>query len=239
MTSRMLAHGCRGNSDSFKKMILLSVAAHFIAVSLIFVSVPTSSRRLTFGPIYSVQLVGSEAVLPSGNASSFNELFKTKDVGQTVILKRKITSVYSDAMPSQAKRESDIQKALNAIRQRQNTTAPTASQSAVATGSPATAGEMNSEIKEYIQAVWFKVKQNWSMPPSLMPDENITAIIDLSIDRSGAVEKVSFEKRSGNRYFDESALRAVKKSQPFPPLPRWVRDHNIEIGIRFHSAELR
>jgi TonB family protein len=239
MTRRMLANGYRGNPDSFKKMIFFSVAAHFIAISLILVSVPTHSRRLTFGPIYSVQLVGSEAVLPSDNASSFNDLFKMKDVGQTIILKRKITSMYSDALQHPADRESDIQKALNAIRQRQNITTPAAPPSANATGSAATAGEMNSEINNYIQAVWFKVKQNWSVPPSLMPDDNITAIIGLSIDRNGAVEKVFFEKRSGNRYFDESALKAVKKSQPFPPLPRWVRDNTIEIGIRFHSADLR
>jgi TonB family protein len=50
---------------------------------------------------------------------------------------------------------------------------------------------------------------------------------------------MSFEKRSGNRFFDDSTLRAVKKSSPFPPLPSWIMDSSIEIGIRFHSAELR
>ena len=72
-----------------------------------------------------------------------------------------------------------------------------------------------------------------------MPEKNITTIIDVKISRSGALEYLDFEKRSGNRYFDDSALRAVKKSNPFPPLPYWIRDKSIEIGIRFHSAELR
>ena len=77
------------------------------------------------------------------------------------------------------------------------------------------------------------------MPQSLMPEKDITTIIDVRISRSGALEYVDFEKRSGNRYFDDSALRAVKKSSPFPPLPYWIMDKRIEIGIRFHSAELR
>ena len=77
------------------------------------------------------------------------------------------------------------------------------------------------------------------MPQALMPKENIETIIDVKISRSGALEHMGFEKRSGNRYFDDSALRAVKKSSPFPPLPYWIMDNSIEIGIRFHSAELR
>ena len=77
------------------------------------------------------------------------------------------------------------------------------------------------------------------MPQELMPKENIETIINVKILRSGALEYMGFEKRSGNRYFDDSALRAVKKSSPFPPLPSWIMDSSIEIGIRFHSAELR
>jgi TonB family protein len=77
------------------------------------------------------------------------------------------------------------------------------------------------------------------MPQALLPKENIETIIDVKISRSGTPEYMGFEKRSGNRYFDDSALRAVKKSSPFPPLPYWIMDKRIEIGIRFHSEELR
>jgi TonB family protein len=72
-----------------------------------------------------------------------------------------------------------------------------------------------------------------------LPEKDIITIIYVKISRSGALERADFEKRSGNRYFDDSALRAVKKSNPFPPLPYWITDKSIEIGIRFHSAELR
>ena len=64
-------------------------------------------------------------------------------------------------------------------------------------------------------------------------------MIQARILRSGAVSDVSFEKRSGNRFFDDSAMKAVRKASPLPPLPEWIRDSSIEIGIRFHSSDFR
>jgi TonB family protein len=64
-------------------------------------------------------------------------------------------------------------------------------------------------------------------------------VIDVTILRSGAVTEVNFEKRSGNRYFDESAMKAIRKASPFPPLPMVIGDTSIQVGIRFHSSELK
>jgi TonB family protein len=72
-----------------------------------------------------------------------------------------------------------------------------------------------------------------------LPKDNIETVVLARILRNGAVTDVTFEKRSGNRYFDDSAIRAIKKASPFPPLPAWIRDNSIEIGIRFHSSEFR
>jgi TonB family protein len=72
-----------------------------------------------------------------------------------------------------------------------------------------------------------------------LPRENIEAIIQVQILRNGTIANVSFEKRSGNRYFDESALKAIKKASPLPPFPAWMRDSSIDVGIRFYSAEFR
>ena len=40
-------------------------------------------------------------------------------------------------------------------------------------------------------------------------------------------------------YFDESALRTVKKANPLPPMPEAFRENGLEVGIRFRSAEFR
>jgi TonB family protein len=47
-----------------------------------------------------------------------------------------------------------------------------------------------------------------------------TPIFDLEIDSAGGLEHLALAKSSGDRYCDESAERAVRKSMPLPPSPR-------------------
>jgi TonB family protein len=91
----------------------------------------------------------------------------------------------------------------------------------------------------YYAEIWSRIRGQWSLPQEILPKGNVETVINARILRNGAVVGVDFEKRSGNRYFDESAVRAIKKASPLPPLPPWIRDDSIEIGIRFRSAELR
>ena len=84
-----------------------------------------------------------------------------------------------------------------------------------------------------------RVKGNWILPPSLRPKDNVVTIIEVKILSNGAVERLNFEKRSGNSYVDDSAMKAVQKSIPFPPFPAGMMDNYIEIGIRFPSSDLR
>lgn len=239
MTSRMLGKSYRGNDGNFQNMIYLSLAIHLVVITIILASIPTTSRHLTFGTAYSVQLVGSEAVIPSHNASSFNNMMESKHTPDSIIIKKKISSIYSAPIKDQKTNKVNIEKAVSSLRQKEMSRAKT---SETGTGSARTNmsdSEVNAQTNEYIEAVWSRVKQNWTIPQSLLPDKNITTIVDVRIARNGALQYAGFEKRSGNHYFDDSALRAVKKSSPFPPLPYWIRDNSIEIGIRFHSSELR
>ena len=237
MTSRMLGNGDRGGYGNFHSMVFLSLILHLIFVTIILASVRTTSRHLTFGAAYSVQLVGSEAILPSSGSSILKEVLQAKKTSDYIILKRKINTIYSTPIKNQETHKVNVEKAVSAIRQKEISRSKT--ETAAAGSSTMSDNEISAQTDEYIGAVWSRVKQNWTMPQTLMPNQDITTIINVRISRSGALEYAGFEKRSGNRYFDDSAFRAVKKASPFPPLPHWVRDKSIEIGIRFHSAELR
>jgi colicin import membrane protein len=239
MISRTLSNGYRGNNGNFHNMIFLSLAIHLVVITVIFISIPTTSRHLTFGTAYSVQLVGSEVILPTHDSSGMKDILQSNEAINPIIIKRKITSIASTPVKKQEINKLNIEKAVSAIRQNQQDKPKTSAAASAASSAKMSESEVNAQTKEYIEVVWSRVKNNWTMLQALMPKENIETIIDVKISRSGALEHMGFEKRSGNRYFDDSALRAVKKSSPFPPLPYWIMDKNIEIGIRFHSAELR
>jgi TonB family protein len=238
MTSRTLSNGYRDTTGKFHKMIFLSLAIHLIVITIILVSIQTTSRHLTFGPAYSVQHVGSEVILPNNSSSLLKDILKTNEAANPVIIKRKITSNVFTPAKNQEMSNLNIEKAVGAIRKNHSDKSNTSTVSSAASPAKMSESAINAQTKEYIGVVWSRVKKNWAMPQALMPKENIETIIDVKISRSGTLEYIGFEKRSGNRYFDDSTLRAVKKSSPFPPLPYWIMDKNIEIGIRFHSEEL-
>ena len=245
MTSRMPHKRSFGNTGSPTNMFFASLLLHLIVIAAVIMTVPGSSRQLTFGAPYSVALVGPEVMQASQEASGAKHLLQPSQPAHPVILKR--NPVASES-PSLIKKNDtgkpDIEKAITAIRQKelsdtagkQTSKAPTASPSS---GANASSTENQSRTNDYSRFVWSKIKKNWTLPAALIPKNNVETIIEVRIGQSGALEYIGFEKRSGNSYFDESALRAVKKSVPFPPLAGWVTSRAIEIGIRFHSAELR
>ena len=57
--------------------------------------------------------------------------------------------------------------------------------------------------------------------------------------KTGEIRDLWFEERSGNDYFDDSVLRAMKKASPLPPLPEGYSRPYYELGIRFNLSELQ
>jgi colicin import membrane protein len=54
-----------------------------------------------------------------------------------------------------------------------------------------------------------------------------------SIARDGRLSDIQIEKSSGNLHLDNSGLRAIIKSNPFPPLPADFKGDIFEFGVRF------
>jgi len=94
--------------------------------------------------------------------------------------------------------------------------------------------EMESKLNEYYSLVWAKIKGAWTIPENLLKEMvDLETIIVLIIEPNGKVQKIWFEKKSGNALYDQSAMRAIKKAEPLPPIPKEWSDDTLEIGIRF------
>lgn len=94
--------------------------------------------------------------------------------------------------------------------------------------------EMESKLNEYYSLVWAKIKGTWTIPENLLKEMvDLETIIVLIIERNGKIQKCWFEKKSGNALYDQSAMRAIKKAEPLPPIPKELGEDTLEIGIRF------
>ena len=80
------------------------------------------------------------------------------------------------------------------------------------------------------------VQKNWALSEKLAGDiQNAEAHLVITIAPSGEIVDIWFEKRSGNAYLDESAYRALKKSNPLPPLPAGLKS-SLSVGLYFTPA---
>lgn len=91
--------------------------------------------------------------------------------------------------------------------------------------------EMDKALQQYYDTVWEMIEGGWVLPGT-GNFKGMTAIISVIIAPGGHLIDVSIEEGSGNGFYDQSAMRAVKKAQPFPPLPEGY-NKGMAIGFRF------
>ena len=71
-----------------------------------------------------------------------------------------------------------------------------------------------NQIKRRIMAVWRLPKNS----------EGLKVVIWMNLDKAGRISDVRVEESSGDEKFDASALQAVRRAAPFPPVPLALED---------------
>ncbi len=88
----------------------------------------------------------------------------------------------------------------------------------------------------YTQEVKQRVKKSWIVAEH---KSGLTAVVRFGILANGEVVEVELVERSGDRIFDESAIRAVRKVDPLPPPPEAYRNEFTRQKIEVVFGETR
>jgi len=92
----------------------------------------------------------------------------------------------------------------------------------------------------YSSIVKAKILQEWTIPENLLKEMvDLETIIVVIIERDGKIQKPRLEKKSGNAIYDQSAMRAIKKAEPFPPIPKELGENTLEYEMRFTPDLIR
>ncbi len=127
----------------------------------------------------------------------------------------------------------EIQKRV-ARREKAEERAAVVSPSVPMVSPPKTSPSMDSKLNEYYSMIWAKIKEAWTIPENLLKEMvDLETVIVIIIERDGKIQKCWFEKKSGNVLYDQMAMRAIKKAEPLPPIPKEFNEKTLEIGIRF------
>lgn len=95
-------------------------------------------------------------------------------------------------------------------------------------------------IDIYSVEIAHRIQMNWAYSEQMSDSpENLTAWIMVEIAQNGEIRDFWFEKRSGSAYLDESAAKAIQKSNPLPPFPEGVRQQTIHLGFRFTPTGIK
>jgi len=231
----------------FGRMLGFSVFIHLILLSLFVFSTNVPAPKWTFGPVHTVQLVSlSDRMLKGTAVSSLSrEILQPQPAPSAIILRKPVETTAAVPLKREEvlkKPAGSIEKALAAIRDSVKSTPkppPVADKQVAQAEGQAGQADVGQRMDPYYAEIWARIRGQWSMPQGILPKGDVETVINVRILRNGAVVDVGFEKKSGNRYFDDSAVRALKKASPLPPLPSWIRGNDIEIGFRFRSDELR
>ena len=246
------------NDINFTKWITISLVIHLLAVSSItYFSRSHNIKRDYYAPVYKVNLVTIEkpkrVKKKRVKATKVKKVATIKKAKKTKVVSKKKAKVVKEvtedpslaiaALRNKHETEMEIEK-LKAKIERESSTEPEedvvedTTQPTGASAGASKAGvkkvsieDMDRALQEYYDLLWEKIEREWVLPGT-GNFKGMTTIVTVTIQASGKLIDVSIEENSGNGFFDQSALRAVRKAQPFPPLPQGYRG-GMEIGIRF------
>lgn len=95
-----------------------------------------------------------------------------------------------------------------------------------------------SDFKDaaYQREAFDKVLKAWT-PAAPLPPPGKKAVVISTVGRDGKLLDAYFNAMTGNRPFDQEALRAVKSAAPFPPLPKLFPRDTVEVHWHFEVGK--
>jgi TonB family protein len=233
---------------TLKQMIAISAAIHLI-VMIITSASPWlwHKRRAVFNPIEVTLVAAPPNELPSLTTKESQNV-ASQETEKAVPLKEQAPPKKEELVePSKKKSkpvkekdtsQEDLKKALDMARQMSRKEGPERKAgpnlelpSAGKEGSTIAQAAPGTEFDAYKFRIKTRIITSWVCPPDLREEKNISAVLYMRLDYEGNVIDSTVQQSSGNQYFDESAIRALKKASPFGPPPEGDREVLFREGI--------
>ncbi|HAR97641.1 MAG TPA: hypothetical protein DCS11_01835 [Syntrophus sp. (in: bacteria)] len=232
-----------GGGGSLSGMLWLSLTLHLALVSVILSLPPLPPAKMTLGPVYSVELVSAPPGLPAPSSDLSPEILRPEAGQPAAVLKNTQALALPERRTEALKRRSEAaDAAVEAIRRKVAAQPPAVpaprvtAETTTPTEGKAGGAERQMHARRYAALVSQLVWSQWAFPRDSLLPAGSEAVVHVTVLANGTVARMDFEKRSGNRYFDESALKAIRKASPFPALPAEIGGGRLEVGIRFHPS---
>jgi len=166
------------------------------------------------------------------------QTFKSEKVVRSAIkeIEQKVETTRPDPLAEafdRLKNKVEKDEALN----KENTVArgDPSGQTTAAEGSSGLKGKQLSDlITIYRVEIAYQVQKNWAFSEQLAgKDRKLQASLVFKVMPDGQIRDLFFTDRSGNSFLDDSAYKAIIKSNPVAPHPEGLLKPFIHVGLRF------
>ena len=98
---------------------------------------------------------------------------------------------------------------------------------------PANRGSRSALEGQYFASVFNTLQPLWQLPKTQIWKSDLVATVIIHVTANGEVTKIIFEKRSGNRLFDQFVIKTIQAGTPLPAIPKAMNRSSLEIGLHF------
>ncbi len=210
----------------FRRLYVYSGIGHLLLLIVVSVSFSLDRTISTPAPIF-VELVQASELAPAPAPK-----LAKQQVEQPVVIPERAPEPKPKAKPeprvepkpepkpkpkvAEPERPS-AQQLLAQLRAKLAATAPSEPLTGTAGGGR---GRFDPQLARYQKKVFLLLRSNWVGARMFKSEPDLEVHYKVRIDGGGGIRSVDLVRSSGNRYYDESAERAIQKSRPFPDPPR-------------------
>ena len=214
---------------------------------------PEATQEPAVTPPAKKAIKAMEKPVPKPKTSLKKKTFKSTQVVKRAIeqMQEKV-DVRPDAKTEEAEPE-PLKSALERLRQEvskaESDRSATASKNAVGAseksgGKPGAVNQNGKKTAELIDLyrleIAYQIQKNWAFNEQVVGgDQSLVAAIVFKVMPDGQIRDIFFTDRSGNTYLDESAYKAVVKSNPVDAHPIGLNRPNVIMAIRFTPQGIR
>jgi TolA protein len=88
-------------------------------------------------------------------------------------------------------------------------------------------------LRQYAASVKGRISSHWQLPEIVKTQSNLSTIVALTLRRDGSIEDMRIERESGDSFFDQSVIKALRNSAPLPSFPALINQSTLEFVLTF------
>jgi TonB family protein len=223
------------------KDLLFSIILHVVAVGVGLFSSPFEhTKKMDFGEVIKVKLMAPSDIqnleTPALPPPVIPKAIMEEEIVDIPLddprsIKKKKEVKKPETKPKEEKKPEPKSAAQTTEQQPSEKEIETQSTSAGQMFAGATVHNQSFDYPYWFDQAFNKISANFSNPVS--SDAPIIAVVYFEVIKTGRVVRVEVQQSSDIQPFDDACVRAIQRSEPFPPLPKSFRDEIIGISLPF------